>query len=178
MLGRQIKNVPIYSTLSGSRRISIRTLRGWSGELVVAFSVMWTSVVMAQEFDAAAALTQAEEAREKIVRANVLLTDEDADEFWQLYKEFRANLGPVQYELVNVVVEYSNIHNDISDAQASRLFDQLLTLREQESAIKSRYLMEFRKLLSPRHAIRYAQIENKLDAAMQWDAAVSVPLIE
>lgn len=144
--------------------------------LVVA--ILTLSVGSAQEIDVSMALAQSEEAREGVVRANVQLTAEEAAEFWTLYKEYRAELGPVQHELVNVVVEYSKVYTDISVAQATSLFDEWLALRQQQSRIKTRYLEKFRSTLSPKHAIRYAQLENKLDAAMDFDAARSIPLVE
>lgn len=150
----------------------------WLCCLVVAVTMMCLTIGMTQEINVDAALAQAEQAREEVVRANLLLTGETADDFWALYKEYRATLGPVQNDQVNLVVEYSKVHADISDAQAARLFNQMLALRKRESEIKSEYLEKFRQILSPKHAIRYAQIENKLDAAIQWDAAVNIPLID
>ncbi len=137
--------------------------------LVIAITGLWLNSV---------ALAQSEEAREEVVRANVQLTADEADGFWALYKEYRAELGPVQHDLVNVVVEYSKIYTDISDAQATRLFDEWLALRQQQTGIKTRYLEKFRSMLSPKHAIRYAQLEHKLDAAIEFDAAHAIPLVE
>ncbi len=144
----------------------------------VVVAILASSIGSAQGIDVSKALAQSEKAREEVVRANVQLTAEEADGFWTLYKEYRAELGPVQHELVNVVVEYSKVYTDISDAQATSLFDEWLALRQQQTGIKTRYLEKFRSMLSPKHAIRYAQLENKLDAAMEFDAARSIPLVE
>ncbi len=162
----------------GIRSIEMRNLAGWLGSLVFAVAMMCASVGTAQEINVDAAMAESEEAREEIIRANVLLTGENADEFWALYKEYRAELGPLQHDLINVVVEYSKVYTDISDAQATSLFDEWLTMRQQQTKIKIRYLEKFRSILSPKHAIRYAQIENKLDAVIEFDAARSIPLVE
>ena len=77
-----------------------------------------------------------------------------------------------------MVVEYSKIYTDISDAQATRLFDEWLKLGQQRTRIKTSYLKKFRSTLSAKHAIRYAQLENKLDAAIEFDAARSIPLVD
>jgi len=156
----------------------MRTLVGCVIRLVFATAMLCASVASAQEINVDAALAQAEEAREEVVRANILLTGETAEDFWALYKEYRATLGPVQNDQVNLVVEYSKVYTDISDAQATRLFNQMLALRKRESEIKAEYLEKFRQILSPKHAMRYAQIEHKLDTAIQWDAAVNIPLID
>jgi hypothetical protein len=144
----------------------------------VVVAILTSSVGSAQEIDVSIALDKAEEAREEVVRANILLTASETAEFWILYNEYRAEPGPVQHELVNVVVEYSKVYTDISDAQATRLFDEWLALGQQQTKIKTRYLEKFRSALSPKHAIRYAQLENKLDAAIDFDAARSIPLVD
>ena len=150
---------------------------GWLFSTAVV--AMLTSFVgSAQEIDVSMVLFQSEAARETVVRANVKLTAEDADEFWALYKDFREKLGPVQSDLVNVVLEYSKVYTDISDAQATSLFDEWLSLTKKRTKIKTRYLKKFRRMLSPKHAIRYAQIENKLDAVIEFDASRNIPLID
>ncbi len=156
----------------------MRKLVGWVSSLVVASAMMTSSIGSAQEFDVRKAVVASEQAREQVVRINVDLTAEEADEFWPLYKEFRAQISPVKTDLLNVVVEYAKLYTDLSDAQATGLFDQWLSLRKKESKIKSRYLKKFRRTLSPKHAIRYAQIENKLDAAVEWNAAINIPLVD
>ena len=141
-------------------------------------AILTSSIGSAQGFDVSMALAQSEKAREEVIRANLLLTASETDGFWTLYKEYRAELGPLQHELVNVVVEYSKVYTDISDAQATRLFDEWLALRQQQTDTKISYLEKFRSMLSPKHAIRYIQLENKLDAAVEFDAARSIPLVE
>ena len=144
----------------------------------VVVAILTLSASSSQEIDVSQALAQSEVAREEVVRANVQLTADEADGFWALYKEYRAELGPVQRDLVDVVVEYSKVYANISDAQATSLFDEWLTLRQQQTKIKTRYLEKFRSTLGPKHAIRYAQLENKLDAAIDFDAARSIPLVD
>ena len=133
---------------------------------------------MDEDFDVRVAVAQTEEMRDRVVRANIALTTGEADEFWPLYAEYREKLGPVTREQIKVVVEYSTVHTNLSDEKATSLFDQWLSLRKKESKIKSKYLKKFRRILSPKHAIRYIQIENKLDAAIEWDAAVNIPLVD
>lgn len=156
----------------------MRRLVGWVACLVVASTMTTTSMALDEDFDVRVAVAQTEEMRDRVVRANIELTTEEADKFWPLYVEYREKLGPVTREQIEVVVEYSTVHTNLSDAKATSLFDQWLSLRKKESKIKSRYHKKFRKILSPKRAIRYIQIENKLDAAIEWDAALSIPLVQ
>lgn len=146
--------------------------------LVIAIAMTTTSMALDDDFDVRLAVAQTEEMRDQVVRANIELTVEEADKFWPLYVEFRDKLGPVTRGQIDLVVEYSKVHTDLSDAKATSLFDQWLALRKKESKINSKYLKKFRRILSPKHAIRYIQIENKLNAAIEWNAAVNVPLVE
>ena len=156
----------------------MKKLVGWVSSLVVASAMMISSMAWAQEFDVREVVARTEDARERVVRFNVDFSAEENGEFWPLYEEFRAKLSPVQSGILNVVVEYAKVYTNLSDAQATGLLDEWLSLKKKESKIKTRYLKKFRKILSPKHAIRYVQIENKLDAAMEWEAAISIPLVD
>jgi len=155
----------------------VRILFLWASSLIVASAITTTSWALDDDFDVRLAAAQTEEMRDRVVRASIELTAEEADKFWPLYVEFRDKLGPVTRSQIDVVVEYSKVHTDLSDAKANSLFDEWLSLRKKESKIKSRYHKKFRRILSPKHAIRYIQIENKLDAAIEWNAAINIPLV-
>jgi len=156
----------------------VTRLVGWITCLVVCVTMTTTSMALDDDFDVRLAVAQTEEMRDRVVRANIELTTEEADKFWPLYVEFRNKLGPVTRGQIDVVVEYSKVHTNLSDAKATSLFDEWLSLKKKESKIKSKYLKKFRRILSPKHAIRYIQIENKLDAAIEWNAAINIPLID
>jgi len=145
---------------------------------VIAVAMLAPSIGFGQQVDPRMVVAKTEQAREEVIRQNLNLTPQEAEEFWPLYKTFRAQLGPIKKDLINLVVEYAELYPDVSDAQANSLFDRLLKLRDQEAKLKSKYLKRFRKSLSAKQAIRYAQLERKLDAAIEFDAALGIPLVE
>ena len=145
---------------------------------IVAAVLLNPLIGLTQDVDPREFVAQTEQAREQVIRNNLTLTPEEAEAFWPLYKSFRAQIGPHREELVNLVLEYAEAYPDLSDAQAVSLFDRLIKAREKEAKLKTKYLKKFRKALSPKHAIRYAQLERKMDAAIDFEAAVGIPLVE
>lgn len=156
----------------------MKKLVGLATAMVIALALHAPSIGFAQQVDTRMVVAKTEQAREEVVRQNLNLTPQEAEEFWRLYKTFRAQLGPVKKNLINLVVEYADLYPNLSDAQATSLFERSIKLREKESKIRSKYFKKFRRLLSAKHAIRYAQIERKLDAALEFEAALGIPLVE
>jgi len=145
--------------------------------LALTISALVISTGVAQQPDPRLLVAKSENAREAVVRENVLLDAEESKAFWPLYKEYRAKMGPIHEQLIDLVVRYAELYPHVSDEQATELFDGYLSVKDQQSKIQAKYLKRFRKLLRPKQAIRFAQIENKLDAAVEFDAAVNVPLV-
>jgi len=145
--------------------------------LAVALGLLAVPAAFAQQPDPRLLVAKSENAREAVMRENMLLDAEESKNFWPLYKEYRAQMGPVHEQLIDLVVRYADLYPHVSDEQATKLFDGFLSVKDQQSKIQSKYLKKFRKLLRPKQAIRFAQIENKLDAAVEFDAAVNVPLV-
>lgn len=145
--------------------------------LAVALALLAVPAAFAQEPDPQLLIAKSEESREVFVKENMLLDAEESKDFWPLYKEYRAAMGPVHQQLIDLVLKYADLYPHVSDEQAVELFDGFLSAKDKQAKIQSKYLKRFRKLLRPKQAIRFAQIENKLNALVEFDAAVNVPLV-
>ena len=132
---------------------------------------------LAQDADPQLLVAQSEEAREQFVRENMLLDAEEAEQFWPMYREYRAQMDPVHEKLIDVVIRYADLYPHVTDEQAIDLFDRYMSAKDQQAKIQAKYFKKARKLLHPKQAIRFAQIENKLDAFVEFDAAMTIPLV-
>ena len=132
---------------------------------------------LAQDVDPQKLVAQSEEARERFVKENMLLDAEESAQFWPLYREYRAQMEPVHDRIIDVVIRYADLYPHVTDEQAIELFDSYMTAKDQEAKIQAKYFRKIRKQFRPKQAIRFAQIENKLDAFVEFDAAMTIPLV-
>jgi hypothetical protein len=88
-----------------------------------------------------------------IVEQNLPLTDGEATAFWPIYDRYHSEQRSLNDRLVKV-----------------------LAIRRDRIALRSRYLAEFEAALPAPKFLRYFQIENKLQALVDYSLARSVPL--
>ena len=58
------------------------------------------------------------------------------------------------------------------------LADEALSLEENRTKLKREYFKKFSEVITPRKAVRFFQIENQLNAAIDLRIAATLPLIK
>lgn len=114
--------------------------------------------------------------REGLVREALMLTPSEADAFWPLYRKYRAEMEPLGDELVNLLLEYRDLYPAVPDARVSELLRRLTELEVKLARTRGAHLKRAGKALPPGKALRWAQIENRLDLALRLQIAGIVPL--
>lgn len=123
-------------------------------------------------------LTRAEiqKARQEIVAAGMQLTEDEALVFWPAYRDYRVEMARVGDRLVKVITEFAASNATLNDEQATRLLDEYLDIRSKDLSVKKKYVGVFRKLLPAPKVTRFFQLENKLDAVVQYELGAEIPL--
>lgn len=128
------------------------------------------------EIQAARAEIQAE--RTKLVAANLPLTEEEGAKFWPIYNEYRAEASKIADRGVSLIKDYAANFDAMTDEKARGLLQQQLDLEQDRAKLRRSYVSKFEKVLPAKKVARYYQIENKLDVALQYEAAKQIPLVE
>ena len=116
--------------------------------------------------------------RRAIVKANMLLTNSEAERFWPLYDQYRAEIHKVGDRRLKVITDYAANRDSMSEEEANRLAREWLDAEKERVGIKEDYLKKFQKEgLSARTTARFFQIDQKLDAAVDAALAARIPLI-
>lgn len=126
----------------------------------------------------ARALLQA--GREEIIRDEMRLTETEAAEFWPAYERYLADLNMLRDRYAELVVGYLHAYREgsVSEEYAVHLIDEYLEIKSTQLDIRKKHLEHFRKALPPRKAARFYQLENKLDAELDAQLALYVPLMD
>jgi len=119
-------------------------------------------------------MTQAK--RQAIVAENIVLSPESAEAFWELYREFsnaRAKIAEKEWKLL---IRFRDNFDNLTEEQAKSLLDDHLKIDQESRLLRKRYLPRFRRILTEKQTLAYFQIENKMDAIMDYEIAQTVPL--
>jgi hypothetical protein len=76
------------------------------------------------------------------------------------------------------MMEFRDNFDGLSEEQAKKLLDDYIALEDDMHKLRKKWLKNFRAVLSEKTTLRYFQIENKLDAIIDFDLAQMVPLAQ
>lgn len=116
--------------------------------------------------------------RQALVTANLGLTDAEGEVFWPIYRQYRAEMGAVGDRMQKLILDYAEVWETPTDEQAGAMIDEFLAIRKQELKVRKSYLKKFRKVLPEVKVARFVQIENKIEAIINFGLADVIPLIE
>jgi hypothetical protein len=145
---------------------------------IIALSLASTALLAQDDAKIQAARAEVQAERTKLVAANLPLTEEESAKFWPLYNEYRAEAGKLSDRAVSLIKDYAANYENMTDDKARDLLKQQLQLEEDRMKLRKSYAGKFEKVMPAKKVARYYQIENKLDIAVQYEAATSIPLVQ
>ena len=120
------------------------------------------------------------EADKKVVVAgNMQLTDDEARVFWPVYDEYQAELLKLNKRLSKVILDYADAYNQgpVTDEKAKQLLTAYLDIKKAKIKMKQRFADKLYKTVPAAKAVRYIQIENKIEAVQDFIMADGIPLV-
>ena len=157
-------------------RRSLRMLRAGAIALMLTVSPAGAEEKAADNMQIAREAMQAE--KKLFVAANMQMSEAEAQAFWPIYDRYQQALQQLNERYGKLIEEYAKQHDSLSDETASKLLDEAVALETDRQKARQQYLTEFRKALPIKKVARYFQIENKIQAIVNYDLAAEIPLVE
>lgn len=149
----------------------LRIATALAGLLLVAPALAQTTT---DELEAARSQIHAD--RKAIVAKLMDMTETESTAFWPIYNTYREDVRKTDDKLVQLIKDYGAQESTLTDVQAQKMLDQYNGLRAEKIGVQKTYVKKFGKALPAKKLIRYYQIENKMDAIIQYDLAANIPL--
>jgi hypothetical protein len=115
--------------------------------------------------------------RTELLTEYLTLTTQESDQFWPVYRQYRADVGQLSDKTIQRVMNFTELVSEPTDKDAKDLVDGYLKDQKTRIDLQRKYLGKFEKILPPRKLVRYYQLENKMDAVVNLGLAGSVPLV-
>jgi len=115
--------------------------------------------------------------RQAVVVKTMELTEPEGKSFWPLYHEYRFEMDKVDDELMKLVLEYAKLYPNVPEGRAKQLLKEYTSLQQKQVDKRTDYLRKFSKVLPAAKALRFAQLETRLDLVVQLNLAARVPLV-
>jgi len=113
-----------------------------------------------------------------LVAANMELTDAEAKAFWPVYENFQNELFLLRSRTSKLIKDYSESYKDMKSEKAKALLDESITIESLGLKLRQTYLPKFRNALPEKKVARYYQIENKIQATLNYELAKEIPLVQ
>ena len=115
-----------------------------------------------------------------VVAQNLKLTDAEGTAFWPVYDAYQKDLQAINQRLTATILAYATAYNQgpVTNEMAKKLLDEAMAIEDAEAKLKTALVPKVMAALPAAKGARYIQIENKIRAAVRYELAAGIPLVE
>ena len=115
-----------------------------------------------------------------LIASNMDLTDKESKGFWPLYDGYQQDLEQLNRHLGGLINEYADAYNkgSVPEDVAKDLINESLKTEGAEVKMRREYAEKLARVLPATKVARYLQMENKIRAAIKFDLAANIPLMD
>jgi hypothetical protein len=151
--------------------------------MIAAITIWFVAPVLSQDkpADNMQILREKVKADKKLlVAANMDLTESEAKGFWPVYEWYQEKLTAINQRIGKLIDSYAADYgaNALTNGKAKELTDELVAIGKAETELQAESVPKLSKVLPAKKVLRYLQIENKIRAAVKYELAANIPLVE
>lgn len=118
--------------------------------------------------------------KKKIVAKNMHLTSLEKDKFWAVYRDYQNKIDSVNDRRTKLITDYADTlkNGSLTDEKSLEMLNEYLSYERMRLITKQSFVDKFKQILPSRKVARFFQIENKLEAIINFDLARQIPLVQ
>ena len=105
------------------------------------------------------------------------LTDEESRAFWPVYDEYEAKVKKIDDRFIRLVNDYAAKYSTMTDADARQMLVAKMKLDRDRMDLQQVYTKKIAKAVPAIKALRYAQVESRIDNELQRKVMGLVPIV-
>jgi hypothetical protein len=114
--------------------------------------------------------------RRAVYASNLGLTDSESRAFWPIYDEYEAKVKKLNDRFLDLVNRYVADYEKLSEQDAAGMLKEKMAIEKERMDLKQAYTKKVAKVLPAKKALRYAQIETRIDNMLRRDVYGLIPL--
>lgn len=115
--------------------------------------------------------------KKQLIALNLKLTETEATKFWPVYDQYAADMAKHNDEFYTLIKDYAEKQKTLTDDQAASMLKRWADIQVELSKTRQKYIPLVEKVISPRKAAYFFQIDRRLFALMDLQTASKLPLI-
>jgi Spy/CpxP family protein refolding chaperone len=115
--------------------------------------------------------------RKQITAQNMTLTADEATKFWPIFDQYRQEAIKSNDERWAVIKDYAANYSSMTDAQAQDYMKRADAVDQQLLALRMKYVPVFEKVISPKKAALWYQIDRRIDLLINLQLSAVIPMV-
>ncbi|HEX6648409.1 MAG TPA: hypothetical protein VF075_02680 [Pyrinomonadaceae bacterium] len=115
--------------------------------------------------------------KKQLIALNLPLTEAEATKFWPVYDQYAADMAKHNDEFYMLIKQYAENQKTITDTEAANMIKRWAEIQVELSQTRQKYIPIVEKVIPPRKAALFFQIDRRLYALMDLQTAALLPLI-
>ena len=107
---------------------------------------------------------------------NLGLSESESRAFWPVYDEYEAKAKKLDDRFLENLNNFANKYDTLTDADAKAVLKEKMAIEKERAALKQTYTSKIAKVLPPKKALRYAQIETRVETMIRSNVYTLIPL--
>ena len=107
---------------------------------------------------------------------NLGLDDAESRAFWPVYDQYEAKAKVLDDRFLALVNDFVAKYQSLSEEDAAAMLKEKMAIEKQRMALKQKYTRQVAKVLPPKKALRYAQLETRIENMVRRDVYGLIPL--
>jgi hypothetical protein len=104
------------------------------------------------------------------------LTDDESRAFWPVYDEYEAKVKKIDDRFIQLVDDYAAKYSTMTDADAQQMLVSKMKLDRERMDLQQAYTKKIAKAVPAIKALRFAQVEWRIDNELEREVMQLVPL--
>ena len=102
-------------------------------------------------------------------------SEEEDAKFWPVYREYETALAKINDDRIALIKQYADSYTSLTDATADEIATRALGLDARRHALIVEYYDRFKKVVAPKTAARYLQVERQIQLLIDLQIAANLP---
>ncbi len=114
--------------------------------------------------------------KKSLYAQSLSLTEEESAKFWPIYDEYERALKPFQDRLAANINNFAEKYDTLTDADAAGMLKEKMAIEKGRAELKQKYTARIAKVLPAKKALRYAQLETRIQVLIDRNVYGLIPL--
>ena len=147
--------------------------------LLAVLLVVSATVAQAQTFNDASNIARADLRVKKaaLMTEAMRLNTEQSEKFWPIYREYEGEIDGIIERRLNLIRLYAGNYEIMTDDKASLFAGEAFKIAKDRLKIEEKYYKRMEKALGGLLAVRFAQVDARINNMLELEIHRTVPLI-